>query len=237
MLKIDNLSILYKSTGQLAVKDVSFSVKKGEVLALLGPSGCGKTTILNTISGLLTTKEAQIEGVIALGNGEKDLTMTTVFQEPRLLPWRRVLRNISYGLEASGLNKKEALVKASKIIKTVNLDNYENYLPAQLSIGMQQRVNFARALVCNPNIMLLDEPFSALDVDTKETIIKEFKNVIIKNSITGIFVTHNVEEAFSLANRIITLSGRPSSVKNTIERKNFNKIPEGVIDYLDPFRD
>jgi len=237
MLKVKNLSIRYISTGQLAVKDVSFEVAQGQITAILGPSGCGKTTILNAISGLLANQEAEINGEIILGENQENLVTTTVFQAPRLLAWRSVLRNVSFGLEATGKNKKTALPKSNEIIKAVGLEKFKNYYPSQLSLGMQQRVNFARALVCNPDILLLDEPFSALDVETKETVQKEFKRILNKNKITSIFVTHSIEEAMTLADKIVVLSEGPSVVNETLDKSKMRQVPDDALDYINPFEE
>lgn len=235
MLKIKNLSIRYRSTGQLAVKDVSFDLDEGRILAILGPSGCGKTTILNTISGLLSRQEAMVEGEISVGNGTSKIKMTTVFQEPRLLPWRNVLQNVSYGLEAKGDNKKEALERSRKVIASVQLQKFEDYFPAQLSLGMQQRVNLARALVCNPDILFLDEPFSALDIETKANVQALFKKILTKKKITSIFVTHNIKEATVLADKIIVLSKGPASIENILDKKKLNEIPKEALNYFESF--
>ena len=233
MLTVKNLSVRYKSTGQLVVKDISFKAKKGSTIALLGPSGCGKTTSFNVISGLITSKDADIQGSIIFSR--RSYNTYTVFQEPRLLPWRTVIKNISYGLEAIGLGEKEAIERSRKAILLVGLEGFDNHYPSQISLGMQQRVNLARALVCNPDILLLDEPFSALDVDIKRTIMNQFKQIIKKDNLTSIFVTHNIDEAFYLADKIITLSKRPSSVLETLDKKDYKKMPEEAVSNLDPF--
>jgi len=231
MLKIDNLSVTYNSTEEKVLGRISFEVKKGEIVALLGPSGCGKTTILNVVAGLLDKKEALIEGEISFEKERKNTKVHVVFQEPRLLPWRNVLRNVSYGLEAQKIPSKEWQQRAKEGIKMIGLNGYENHHPHQLSIGMQQRVNFARALVCKPDVLLLDEPFSALDVDTKKDIQKEFLRIIKDNHITSVFVTHNIDEALYLSNRIIALSGKPAKIKQVIEKGNFKSVSKEKFSY------
>ena len=212
MLKLNNLSVLYKSTGLLAVKDVSFEVKEGEVISILGPSGCGKTTILNAISGLLTENEVEIKGLIKFS--KRKLKIRTVFQESRLLPWRTVLENASLGLEAEEEKKSKAQERAREFIKLVGLSDFENYLPSRLSGGMKQRVNFARALVCKPDLLLLDEPFSSLDSALKDNIQKKFLKILESKNMTSIFVTHDEKEAHLLAHKIIVLSKGPSIVED-----------------------
>jgi NitT/TauT family transport system ATP-binding protein len=201
MLRIDNLSVKYKATNQEVLRNVSFDVSEGEVLAILGASGRGKTTLLNMIAGLLGPSEVFTEGTVSLETDK----VATVFQEPRLLPWRTVLKNTTFGLDAQGVNSDIAENEGRKMLKEVGLEKFEDYYPSQLSIGMKQRVNFARALLVKPDLLLMDEPFSALDADTKENIIAEFKKDINKIKLTTIFVTHNLKEATFLADRIITL--------------------------------
>lgn len=231
MLKINDLSVKYNSTEEKVIDKVSFEVKKGEVVALLGPSGCGKTTILNTVAGLLEKKEALVGGDIFFDKDKKDTKVHVVFQEPRLLPWRNVLRNVSYGLEAQKVPKEEWEKRAKEGIKMVGLKGYDKHYPHQLSIGMQQRVNFARALVCRPDVLLLDEPFSALDVDTKKDIQKEFLKIIKDHHVTSIFVTHNIDEALYLSNRIIVLSGKPAKIKQVIEKGNYKSVSRENFSY------
>jgi len=235
MLNIKNLSIRYRSTGQLAVKDVSFDLGEGRILAILGPSGCGKTTILNAISGLLSRTEATMEGEIVVENEAGKPKMTTVFQEPRLLPWRTVLQNVAYGLEAKKESKNEAREKSKGVIASVQLQKFENYYPSQLSLGMQQRVNLARALVCNPDILFLDEPFSALDIETKANVQAVFKKILTKKKVTTVFVTHNIKEASALADQIIVLSKGPASVENILDKKKLNEIPKEALNYFESF--
>ncbi len=203
MLRIENLSVKYNATNQKVLTDISFELDKGEVVAILGASGCGKTTLLNTIAGLFRPGEVVNEGKIILGTDK----IATVFQEPRLLPWRTVLGNVTFGINAQGVDSDEAAASGRKILKEVGLNNYESYFPNQISLGMKQRVNFARALLTRPELLLMDEPFSALDSDTKQDIIDEFRKMIKKRKLTTIFVTHNVDEANAIADRIITLGG------------------------------
>jgi NitT/TauT family transport system ATP-binding protein len=228
LLEIKNLSVRYKSTKQLVVKDISFTINKGDIVAILGPSGSGKTTILNIISNLIGKKDVEVSGDINFVDTKDALNINTVFQEPRLLPWRNVLRNISYGLEIKNKNIKDTFKKSKDILNMVGLDGFDNYSPSQLSIGMQQRVNFARAVVCRPDLLLMDEPFSALDLETKYKIQKQFLKIISENKITSIFVTHSKDEAFSLSDKIIILSKRPAVISQIIDKKDFEKLKNSV---------
>lgn len=225
MVEIINLSVNYKSTNHQVIKNLSFKVSAGEVIAILGPSGCGKTTLLNAISGLLSSKTAEVEGEIIFPKKLPNPVIRTVFQEPRLLPWRTVLGNVGYGLETkeAGKDKNKVQNKCQRILRAVDLEAFSGHYPSQLSVGMKQRVNFARALVCDPDILVLDEPFSALDGKTKEMIQEEFLRVIRKGKITTIIVTHNVDEALALADRIIRLEGSPCFVKETVEKKDYKE--------------
>lgn len=220
-LEINSLSLKYNQKDLEVIKMISLTVQKGEVVAILGPSGCGKTTLLNIISGYMLPKEAQVSGLIKL---DKKTKTSVVPQEPRLLPWRNVLENVAFSLEAQGLGTKEAQEKAMRALDSVFLLDYANYYPENISVGMQQRVNFARAVVCNPNLLLLDEPFAALDYKTKKKLEECFLRIIRANHITAIFVTHNVSEAFSLADVIVVLSKKPTIVKKVILKKDFKKI-------------
>lgn len=232
MLEIKNLYVKYYNTDKVALKDISFTVKKGESVAILGPSGAGKTTLLNVISGIIKQgKEAEVKGSFSISGKTSRVSINMVFQDPTLLPWRTVFSNVSYGLEIKKIAPNDIKTKTKKAIATIGLQDYENYYPHQLSIGMQQRVNFARALVCNPDILLLDEPFSALDIKTKKRIQKEFLQILKDNQTTNIFVTHNPEEAFFMADRIIVLTKSPAIVKTIINNED-KKSPKDTANYL-----
>ena len=223
MLRVKGLSFCYKSTGQRVLNNLTFDIKKGETVAILGPSGCGKTTLLNYIQGL-NQKEVELTGKVQI---KKGATIRTVFQEPRLLPWRNALDNVAFGLEASGVEKEEARRKALKTLALVGLKEAANRYSLQLSLGMQQRVNFARALTTRPDLILMDEPFSALDVDTKNIIMDEFKEIIKKNNFSTLFVTHNLAEAKILADKIIKIGTGSYEVRESVRRnKVFNDFLE-----------
>lgn len=212
MLEIKNLFVQYKGARKPSIQDISFKVEKGDHIAILGPSGCGKTTTLNVIAGLLTEKEAKIEGILDWRSNDKKPVIRMVFQESTLLPWRTVEKNIVFGLEVEKLSKDKIEMKAREMMKIVGLSEYANYYPHQLSVGMQQRVNFARALVCQPDLLLLDEPFSALDIVIKKDIQEEFLKILKEKNITSIFVTHNMQEAVIMATRMLVFSKDSSSL-------------------------
>lgn len=215
------------------LNDVSFSVAKGEVVCIVGVSGCGKSTLLRCILGL----ENDHEGSITV-DGKKILkpekSRGIVFQEHRLFPWMTVSQNIGFALTGVSKDEKNELVK--KFIKLVRLEGFENSYPKQLSGGMSQRAGIARALVNNPPVLLLDEPFGALDAFTKITMQKELKRIQKESGTTMLLVTHDIDEAVFLADKVIVFSPRPGSIKdfisidlpgerdrNSIEFMNFRK--------------
>ncbi len=212
MIKVSNFSIKYKSTGQTTVKNLSFTVSKGEVVAFMGPSGCGKTTLLSYLQGTLSPEEISTQGTVSVDPSVN--MIRTVFQEPRLLPWKTSLGNVALGLELEGVEEKELDKRATEALKQIGLSKFRTTYPGQLSMGMKQRVNFARAIVMKPQLLLLDEPFSALDDETKSQLLKQFVRVIKRSNITTIFVTHNLEEAEQIADRIIMLKQDFVGVRN-----------------------
>ena len=198
------------------LQDISFSVNKGEFLCILGPSGSGKTTLLRIIDGLIHPDKGH---VVINGKpvSEPDYDRAFVFQEINLLPWRTVLGNVLLGLELKEGNNKEAIDKAMSYLTLVGLERFRDYYPYQLSGGMKQRVGIARALVVDPEIILFDEPFGFLDALTREVLQVEFSRIIEQTNKTAIFVTHNIDEAIFLGDRIIVFSPRPATIKKVLE--------------------
>lgn len=199
----------------VAVKEVNLQVSDGEFVSLLGPSGCGKTTFLNAIDGLkkVTRGEIRIDGRVTTKPG-KDRAM--VFQSAALLPWRTVLGNTVYGLELQGVNKNTAQARAKELLQLVGLEGFEGRFPNELSGGMQQRVNIARALATDPEILLLDEPFANLDAQTREFMQAELLRIWAKTHKTAIFVTHNIPEAIYLSDRVVVFTARPGRIKEIV---------------------
>jgi NitT/TauT family transport system ATP-binding protein len=188
---------------------VNLSLTGGEFLAVVGPSGCGKTTLLRMISGVLSPQEGRIliDGTDVTGKPNPDCAM--VFQNSHLLPWRSALRNVTFGLEIGGVKRAEAAERARDALETVGLGAHEDAYPAELSGGMQQRVNIARALVLRPRVMLMDEPFASLDSQTREIMQRELLGILGHSSATVVFVTHQIDEAIYLSDRVLVLgSGR-----------------------------
>jgi NitT/TauT family transport system ATP-binding protein len=202
-----------------AVEGVDLEVRDGEFVAIVGPSGCGKTTFLNAVDGLIPIAA----GSLTLDGAEitkpgRDRAM--VFQQPGLLPWRTVLGNVIFGVEAQGtMTKGEALEQAKRRIELVGLSGFEDAYPSELSGGMQQRVNLARALLTDPEMLLLDEPFAALDAQTREMMQGELLKIWNRDRKTALFITHDIKEAIYLADRVIVFTKRPGRVKNVVEIK------------------
>jgi NitT/TauT family transport system ATP-binding protein len=205
-----------KKGEMLAIADFDLNVDEGEFVCILGPSGCGKTTILRIIAGL----ETQTRGKILLSGKEisgpgSDRGM--VFQEFALFPWRTVRRNVEFGLELKGVPAEERRSRTQKFIDLVGLNGFEDYHPYQLSGGMKQRVGIARALANEPEILLMDEPFGALDAQTRNLMQKELLRIWSETKKTVIFITHSVDEALFLADRIVVMTARPSSIGQVYE--------------------
>ena len=183
-------------------RDLNLHISAGQSIAIVGPSGCGKTTLLRILAGL---EEPNAGDVLIDGNAVHGLSRerAVIFQEPRLLPWLSVLDNVSFGLDVQGVSKREAQQRARKALALVGLSEFENAWPRQLSGGMAQRVGIARALTVQPEILLLDEPLGALDAMTKITMQEELARIWAEENVTMILVTHDLEEAIYLADRVL----------------------------------
>lgn len=199
-----------------ALKDINIEVYEGEFLCIVGPSGCGKSTLVNCIDGLIrpTSGRVLIDGKEVDSPGT-DRAM--VFQNASLFPWRTVLGNVIYGLEIQKVPRAKAREKAHHFINLVGLSGFETYYPGQLSGGMQQRVNLARALACDPEILLLDEPFANLDAQTREFMQAELLRIWSMSKKTAIFITHNIIEAVYLSDRVMVMTARPGQIKETVK--------------------
>ncbi|HWR58224.1 MAG TPA: ABC transporter ATP-binding protein [Thermodesulfovibrionales bacterium] len=198
------------------LEDVSFGVPEGRFVCVIGPSGCGKTTLLRIISGI----ERPDRGKILLGG--KEITAPSreigyMFQEPTLLPWRTVIRNIEFGLEVAGVPKRERRQRASAALELVELHDFADFYPKELSGGMKQKAALAMALVVEPGILLMDEPFASLDCQTRNYMQVALIQVWEKTKKTVLFVTHNVEEAVFLGDEIICLSSRPADIRKVVK--------------------
>jgi NitT/TauT family transport system ATP-binding protein len=220
-LEIQHLSKRYwlerESTEVLALNDVSLSVADGEFLAIVGPSGCGKTSLLNIVAGLLPYEEGMvgIDGRRVVGPG---VDRAVVFQHSSLLPWRTIARNVRYGMEMQKRFDEAVMQERTEyFIKLVGLGGFERHFPGELSGGMQQRVNLARALAADPTVLLMDEPFAALDAQTREFMQSELLKIWTKARKTVLFITHQINEAVYLADRVAVMSARPGRIKDVFD--------------------
>ena len=211
--RVVNVTKTFNTAGQpvSAVKDVSFQFRKGDLISLLGPSGCGKTTVLKMMGGLIPATS----GLLELDGKAIDAPFPgvgVVFQAPTLMPWRSVLGNVLFPMEVLGKNDARAKARAKEILKLVGLDGFENAYPRQLSGGMQQRVALCRAIIHEPSILLMDEPFGALDELTRlemNDLLLELRRV---TGATVLFVTHSISEAIYLSDQVVVFSKRPAVI-------------------------
>jgi NitT/TauT family transport system ATP-binding protein len=210
-----------------ALAHVDLTVMEGEFVSIVGPSGCGKTTFLSVIDGLIPASSGRVlvDGQPVTRPGRD---RAVVFQDASLLPWRTVLKNIVYGLECAGVRARQAKVRAASFIEMVGLSGFEHHYPHELSGGMQQRVNLARALVMDPEILLMDEPFASLDAQTRELMQEELLQIWARAKKTVLFVTHQIDEAIYLSDRVVVFSRRPGTVKEIIPVPIERPRPLGV---------
>lgn len=204
------------NTGVTAISSVSLDVAQGEFVAVVGPSGCGKTTLLRMIAGLIPNTSGLIE------RSASQQSTAMVFQAAHLMPWRTALKNVEYSLELKvrreqNPKKQDRRDRAMQMLELVGLQDHADYYPDALSGGMQQRVNLARALAIRPDLLLMDEPFGALDAQTREELQVELQRISVEAASTTVFITHDTREAVFLADRVIVLSSRPSVVAEVIE--------------------
>jgi NitT/TauT family transport system ATP-binding protein len=222
MLEVTQLSKVFfeqndpRKPGLVALHNVSFSVRNNEFVCLLGPSGCGKTTLIRVVAGLIRPDrgEIRVDGKAVTAPG-RDRCM--VFQQFGLLPWRTVMSNVEFGLEIEGVARAERQEIAREYLALVGLNGFEDYYPHQISGGMQQRVGIARALSKKPDILLMDEPFGAVDAQTREQLQEELLKIWAKTNNTVIFVTHSIDESIYLSDRVIIMQSRPGRIKEEVK--------------------
>lgn len=219
-IEIKDVSLTYQNTDekQTVLDHVSMSVEKGEFVCFLGPSGCGKSTLLNSMAGFAKPTEGtiHIDGNVV---EKPSMDYVTIFQNYGLLPWRSVLKNVELGLETKKLPKDKRKEAAREYLKLVGLSGAEKKRPGELSGGMQQRVAIARALAVEPEILFMDEPFGALDAITRMKLQEDLLKISQDTNKTVLFVTHDIEEAVFLADRIVVMSANPGRIKNIISIK------------------
>jgi NitT/TauT family transport system ATP-binding protein len=215
IISVRKLSLRYGrgDAGVLALSDIAFDVADGEFIAVVGPSGCGKSTLLKILAGLLRPSdgEADLKGTPIKGP-RRDIGV--VFQSPVLFPWRSVLGNVLLPADVQGLDREKMRQRARDLIKMVGLAGFEDRYPRELSGGMQQRVGIVRALLHDPAILLMDEPFGALDAMTRESMNVELQRIWLERRKTVIFITHSTAEAVYLADRVIVMTARPGKIRD-----------------------
>ncbi len=217
ILECQGLSKMF-STGRgkvTALQDVSFGVKGQEFLSIVGPSGCGKTTLLKIIAGLATPSGGQI--VWRDGDSSELPSNALVFQEHALFPWMTVLDNVAFGLEMAGVERRQRSVEAGEFLQKVGLGGFEHNYPHELSVGMRQRANLARAFLTDPDILLMDEPLGSLDAQTKTILQEELLRIWKEYRKLVLYVTHDIREAVLLGDRVLVMTGHPGQVAEDLD--------------------
>jgi NitT/TauT family transport system ATP-binding protein len=219
LIQARDITLVFKSKDRepvTALRDFNLEVGKGEFVSIVGPSGCGKSTFLNLLLGLIKpdSGEMKLDGAPIAGPGQE---RAMVFQEFGLLPWRTVRANVELGLELKGISSPERAERATELIKLVGLKDFERHYPHELSGGMKQRVGLARALATEPEVLLMDEPFAALDAQTRDLMQTELLEIWERTKKTVLFVTHSIEEAAYLSDRVIVMTARPGRAKETLK--------------------
>ena len=218
MIEIDKVSQIFQTSARkdhLALSDISLSIEEGAFVSILGPSGCGKSTLLYIVGGFVTptSGSAKVKGKAITGPGPD---RGPVFQEFALFPWKTVLGNVMYGLKQQGVAKAQAQARVRELLAMVHLSGYESFYPKELSGGMKQRVAIARTLAYQPSILLMDEPFGALDAHTRTRLQNDLLAIWERDRKTVLFVTHSVEEAVFLSDRVVMITRSPGRVKEII---------------------
>src|ERR1043165_1579650 len=221
LIQARDITLVFKSKDRepiTALRGFNLEVGKGEFVSIVGPSGCGKSTFLNLLLGLIRpdSGEMTLAGSPISGPGQE---RAMVFQEFGLLPWRTVRANVELGLELKGIPSSERAQRATELIKLVGLKDFERHYPHELSGGMKQRVGLARALATEPEVLLMDEPFAALDAQTRDLMQSELLQIWERTKKTVLFVTHSIEEAAYLSDRVIVMTARPGRTKDVLQIK------------------
>jgi NitT/TauT family transport system ATP-binding protein len=219
MIEIDHVSQTFQTSGRqshLAISDISLRIEDGAFVSILGPSGCGKSTLLYIVGGFVTPTEgvAKVKGTAITGPGPD---RGPVFQEFALFPWKNVLGNVMYGLRQQGMPRAEAEAQSRRLIEMVGLKGFENFYPKELSGGMKQRVAIARTLAYKPAVLLMDEPFGALDAHTRTRLQNDLLNIWERDRKTVLFVTHSVDEAVFLSDKVVVMTRAPGRIKQIVE--------------------
>jgi NitT/TauT family transport system ATP-binding protein len=215
-IRVEDVSLRYETRGGTvqALADCSLTVAGGAFACLVGPSGCGKSTLLDIVAGLAPLQDGRIG--IDRGPDGQPARLAVVFQKPALFPWKTVIGNIVFGLDAQGIPRAEARARARQYIGLVGLDGFETAYPHELSGGMAQRVGIARALALQPDVLLMDEPFAAVDAQTRALLQEELRRITAHSCMTVLFVTHDVSEAVYLGDTVFVMSRRPGRIIRTV---------------------
>jgi NitT/TauT family transport system ATP-binding protein len=219
MIEIESVSQRFEISGRkshLALSDINLTVEDGAFVSILGPSGCGKSTLLYIVGGFVNPTQgvAKVKGTIIKGPGPD---RGPVFQEFALFPWKTVLGNVMYGLRQQGVKRAEAEAQSHRLIEMVGLKGYENFYPKELSGGMKQRVAIARTLAYQPSVLLMDEPFGALDAHTRTRLQNDLLNIWERDRKTVLFVTHSVDEAVFLSDKVVVMTRSPGRIKQIVD--------------------
>ena len=237
---IDNISKSFNNpdgTAFNALQSISLTISEGEFVAVVGRSGCGKSTLLNIVAGLLSATEGEVV-FEDLASDDRPLT-SVVFQDLALFPWRSVKKNITYGLEEQKVSSRMRDDRATELIELVGLEGFEEHYPHQLSGGMKQRAAIARALAVNPELLLMDEPFSALDAQIRMDMQLELSRIYETTGQSFLYITHYIPEAVFLADRVVVMGGRPGRIQSIVSvdlprpREEKVKVSPDFVDYLD----
>jgi NitT/TauT family transport system ATP-binding protein len=215
LISFRNAGKLFRDGEVRALHDITFDVRPGEFVSLVGPSGCGKTTLLRLVNGLIEADEGEVRVRGAVPQPGPDLAM--VFQSARLLPWRTVAGNIELALALRGISREERRGRAMALLGSVGLRDFADAFPHELSGGMQQRVGLARALAVEPKVLLMDEPFAAVDAMTREVLRRELLQMWSRRRMAIVFVTHDIDEAILLSQRIVLLRPRPGRIDEIVD--------------------
>ena len=219
MIEIESVSQRFEISGRkshLALSDINLTVEDGAFVSILGPSGCGKSTLLYIVGGFVNPTQgvAKVKGTIIKGPGPD---RGPVFQEFALFPWKTVLGNVMYGLRQQGVKRTDAEAQSHRLIEMVGLKGYENFYPKELSGGMKQRVAIARTLAYQPSVLLMDEPFGALDAHTRTRLQNDLLNIWERDRKTVLFVTHSVDEAVFLSDKVVVMTRSPGRIKQIVD--------------------
>jgi NitT/TauT family transport system ATP-binding protein len=219
MIEIDRVSQTFQTSGRqshLALSEISLTIGDGAFVSILGPSGCGKSTLLYIVGGFVmpTQGVAKVKGRAITGPGPD---RGPVFQEFALFPWKNVLGNVMYGLRQQGVGRAEAETQSRRLIEMVGLKGFENFYPKELSGGMKQRVAIARTLAYHPEVLLMDEPFGALDAHTRNRLQNDLLNIWERDRKTVLFVTHSVDEAVFLSDKVVVMTRAPGRIKEIVD--------------------